>query len=91
MQLLKIFYIWLILILVVKDPLPSITIALEKEQGAKFMKIENPKRSELTKTVSRAKAAFKGGQLDHYKPLMASGAEGVKSTCTASWGPAMRR
>ncbi|MFC6670937.1 hypothetical protein [Marinobacterium aestuariivivens] len=45
----------------------------------------------MATTISDAKAAFAAGRLDRYKPLATTGTEAVKSTCTASWGPAMRR
>jgi hypothetical protein len=47
--------------------------------------------SEVASAVSKARSAYRDGKLNHYKPLAASGAGEVKSTCPTSWGPAMRR
>jgi hypothetical protein len=52
---------------------------------------EKYQHREVASAVSRVKSAFRGGKLKHYRPLVATGAEEAKSTCTASWGPAMRR
>ncbi|WP_158260075.1 hypothetical protein [Zobellella endophytica] len=51
----------------------------------------NQSKKTVTAMMARAQTAFSSGKLQQYKPLEASGAEGVKSTCAASWGPAMRR
>ena len=49
------------------------------------------KKGRVSSAVSSAKAAFKSGKLDQYRPLTVTGTDGVKATCPTSWGPAMRR
>ena len=45
----------------------------------------------ITSAMSTAVSAHKDGKLNNYGPLACSGVGEVKSTCAASWGPAMRR
>lgn len=45
----------------------------------------------IASKVDRVRQAHAKGDLNEYKPLLASGAEDAKATATTSWGPAMRR
>lgn len=51
----------------------------------------NSQNRMVAMSLSKLKSAYQRGELNQYKPLAASGAGETKSTCTASWGPAMRR